>query len=154
MSPAGPTDRVWYYYLDLEGYLWHDGIAFDDPQFLNFFMKNMERLPDGQFRVFCQGEECRIVPEDVPYVIRDVEILPNTIGLTFPGDYRETLDPKTLSVGKLNVLYCRVRNGQFEARFNRKSYWEIAKHIRFDPKKKIFFLKVDNQRYPIKNTGQ
>lgn len=151
MGSEGKAGPVWYYYLDTEGILWHEGVEFDDPDLLTFFMKNMEKLSDGAFRVLCQGEECRIVPEDVPYVVRRVDITPKKIKLLFPGHYQETLDPKTLHVGKLNVLYARVRNGRFEARFNRTSYLDLAKHVQFDPKKKIYFLKIDNKNYPIKN---
>ena len=143
-------ERVWHYFIDSEGHLWHDDEEFDDPQLLNLFMKNMELLPGGKFRVFCQGEECRITPEDVPYVVKDVAISPKKIGLTFPGDYREVLDPSTLFVGRGNVLYCKVRGGKFTARFNRKSYLDLAKKVKFDSRKKTYYLTVDRHDYSIK----
>lgn len=113
-------------------------------------MENIERMPDGGYRVFCQGEECRIVPEDTPYVVTDIVWSPQKVDLIFPGRYTEPLDPSTLSVGKKNVLYCKVRDGKFMARFNRKSYLELAKKVEFDSKKKIYFLTIDNRRYSIK----
>lgn len=112
-------------------------------------MKGMEPLPDGRYQVFCQGEECRITVEDVPYVIRDLDFFPDHITLKFSGNYSEPLDPSTLYVGKENVLYCKVREGRFKARFHRSSYMELAKKIKFDSKKKQFFLVVDKKRYGI-----
>src|SRR5579885_3725357 len=147
-------ERVWHYYIDVDGHLWHEGAEFDDPAVLNLFMKNMTKLPAPQgperYHVFCQGEECLITAEDVPYVIQDVEFLPHEVRLKFPGNYSETLDPKTLFVGPLNVLYCTVRGGEFTARFNRKSYLDFAKHVVFDAAIKTFYLAVDNKKYPIK----
>lgn len=147
-------ERIWHYYIDAEGHLWHEGTEFDDPEVLKLFMKNMEAMPDGTYRVFCQGEECRITAEDVPYVVQDLVITPERIDLLFPGGYSEPLDPATLFVGKLNVLYCRVRGGKLTARFNRKSYLELAKRIECNPQKGIYYLTVDNQSYAIKGVGK
>lgn len=145
-----PEDRVWHYYIDSDGHLWHDGAEFDDPQVLHLFMKRMEMLPDGRCHVLCQGEECLITSEDVPYVVQGLEISPKEIRLKFPGDYFESLDASTLCVGDRNVLYCKVREGKFTARFNRASYLDLAKRIEFDAARREFYLVVDNRRYAIK----
>ncbi len=142
--------RVWYYYIDSDGHLWHDGAEFDVPTVLSLLMRKMGMFPDGRCHVFCQGEECFITSEDVPYVVQDVAFADQGIQLRFPGGYSEALDPQTLWVGDRNVLYCRVRDQKFKARFNRKSYLDLARHVEFDPEHKVFYLTVDNQRYPIK----
>lgn len=120
-------------------------------------MRDLEEIPAGEklfhpsekYRVFCQGEECRITAEDVPYVIQNLRILAAKIELIFPGGYSEVLDPSTLFVGKLNVLYCKVRGGKFTARFGRRPYLELTKHIQFDHKTKSYYLTVAKKRYPI-----
>jgi hypothetical protein len=141
---------AWHYFIDAEGELWNEGATIDDPSVLNLFMKNLVRSPDGKFRVFCQGEECEIDAEDVPYVVKEVLFSPKKIELVFAGgEFKETLDPKTLFVGDKNVLYCKIRNGDFTARFSRRCYLELAKKVAFDPKKKNYFLTVDNHHYPI-----
>lgn len=144
---------VWHYYIDSDGRLWHEGVEFDEPAVLHLFMKDMKLLPSGKGQVFCQGEECRITAEDVPYVIQNVEFLPKEVRLRFPGDYRETLDPRTLFVGRQNVLYCKVRSGKFTARFNRRSYLDLAKRVEFDEGRNEFILTVDNRRYAIKGAS-
>ena len=149
MSPDS-TKGGWYYYLDAEGLLWHEGVEFDDPDLLRFFMENLRPLPDGRFHLLCQGEDCFITCEDVPYVVRDISVQPREIELEFSGHYRERLDPATLWVGVGNVLYCKIRGGKFSARFNRKSYLEIARQVGFDPQNKSYHLTVDKKRYPIK----
>lgn len=149
ISPRS-EDRIWHYFIDAEGAIWHEGTEFDDSDLLNFFMKNLEQLPDGRYHAVCQGEECYLTCEDVPYVVQEIEFQAGKVELIFPGGYRELLDPGTLSVGVKNVLYCRVRKGRFPARFNRKSYLELAKAIKFDPKAKSYYLTVDNKKYTIK----
>jgi len=148
-------DRAWHYFIDAEGHLSHEGSELDDPALLKFFMEKMERLPDGRFHVLCQGEDCYITAEDVPYVVQDVAVEKEGIRLRFPGGYEEALDPATLKVGQGNVLYCTIRKGAgappgaFRARFNRKSYLELARHVRYDPKKKSYFITLAKTDYPI-----
>jgi uncharacterized protein len=144
-------ERVWHYWIDVDGHLWHEGTELEDPDLLKFFMEKMKKLPDGRFYVLCQGEDCYITAEDVPYVVQNLSLSPNGAAeLIFPGGYREPLDPTTLEVGKKNVLYCRIREGAFPARFNRKSYFELAKRVKFDPHKKEYLLTAGGKDYPIR----
>src|SRR3989338_1087972 len=95
LKMSEPDQRVWHYHLDAEGHLWHEGTEIDDADLLSRFMKGLETLPDGRFRVFCQGEECLLSPEDTPYVVTGLSISSSRIELVFPGGYREPLDPAT-----------------------------------------------------------
>ncbi len=144
---------VWQYFMDDEGHFWHEGVEMDDPGTLRSFMSTMELLPNGRFKVLCQGEECHVVVQDVPYVVKGVHFFADHIELLFPGGYKEALNPSTLFVGPLNVLYCKIRDGEFTARFNRSTYLEIAKKIQFDPREKSFYLRINNQDYTIVGTG-
>lgn len=149
MESPKRIDRIWHYYLDAEGVVWHDGTELDDPWLLKFFMEKMVKLSNGQFQVICQGETCLIRVQDVPYVVQSIEISPKKIRLIFSGRYEEELNPATLVVGKENILYCKVREGEFDARFNRKSYLELTKQIEFDSEKKKYFLKLNERKYLI-----
>lgn len=141
-------ERVYRYTIDREGRLWIEGTELTDPQVLNFFMKKMQRLANGQYLVLCMGETNLIKAEDVPYVVQSIAIGPEAIALVFPGNYRENLDPETLEVGRDNVLYCRIRHGEFKARFNRKTYLELSRLVRKDAKNN-YYLSLGKHRYPI-----
>lgn len=144
-----PPERAWYYGIDAEGHLWHEGAELDDPDLLKFFMERMQKLPDGRGYVLCQGEDCYLKAEDALYVVQDVKIAPQRIELVFSGGYEEKLDPTTLHVGEQNVLYCQIRGGEFEARFNRKSYLELARHVKFDGKTQSYYIPLGGKNYPI-----
>lgn len=140
--------RTYYYLIDKEGRLWIEGTELRDPQVLKFFLKRLKKSPGGGFLVECMGEKNLIQAEDVPYVVQSIEVGKNNIQLVFPGNYRETLDPHTLFVGLENVLYCKVRSGQFTARFNRKPYLELTRLIERE-KGKGYFLKWQGESFPI-----
>jgi len=148
MDPIEAKNRIWHYILDTEGNLWHEGTLFEDPALLKFYMRKMEKTPEGKFKVLCQGETCFIEPQDVPYVILGIERKGDQVELIFPGNYREILDPATLYVGKENVLYCKVRDGAFEARFSRKPFWEITHWVEQGQDKK-FFLNLGGEKFQI-----
>lgn len=117
--------------------LWHDGFPTDAPSLYEAFYRTLELLDDGRLRARCQGETCWIVPLDTAFVVDSVDVEPesappgkaDSIELLLTGGVREALDPTTLSVGADNVLYARVRKGDFPARFSRKAYYQIARHI-------------------------
>ncbi len=140
--------RHYDYRIDSEGNLSIKGSEITDPATLKFFMKHLEALPDGSFQVICMGEINRITAEDVPYVVQNISIHPERIELFFLGNYGETLDPSTLWIGKNHVLYCKIRNGNFSARFNRKSYWEIAQEVQQDSSEN-FYLSLGGLCYGI-----
>jgi len=144
------NERTYYYKIDTEGRLWHEGSEITDPKVLKFFMKKMERLEDGRIQVLCMGEKNFIEVEDVPYVVQEVRIKTDEIDLIFPGGYRERLNPNTLFVGKGNVMYCKIRTGTFKARFNRKPYLELSRLVGLNKKTNGYYLKLKNQKYPIR----
>ncbi len=146
-APKKPL-RSWHYYIDAEGAVWHEDGELDDPELLHFFFKNLKKAKDGSLQVLCQGELCIFKCEDVPYIVQSFEDKQGEIILHFPGSYEESLDPHSLRVGKENVLYCKVKKGEFEARFSRKAYLELAKKVELNPQKQ-YCLNLDNKLYLI-----
>ena len=61
----------------------------------------------------------------------------------------EHLDPATLWVGRRNVLYCRIREGRFPARFSRPAYYQIAEWIRENEETGEFYMELEGNRYEI-----
>lgn len=148
MSAPKKPQRTWHYYIDAEGIVWHEGSELDDPELLRFFMETLRRGEDGRLQLICQGELCLFDCEDVPYVVQSFEEGKGQICLRFPGGYEEALDMASLRVGPENVLYCRVRQGQFEARFSRKAYVELAKKVEQDAQNR-YCLRWAGALYPI-----
>jgi len=62
---------------------------------------------------------------------------------------REPLDPSTLEVGEHNVLYTRVKGGEFRARFLRPAYYHLSPHFEMDSDG-TFYLRLRNERHRIK----
>jgi hypothetical protein len=55
----------------------------------------------------------------------------------------------SLYIGNDNVLYCRVKEGRFAARFSRKSYYQLAEFIEQSENGNNFFINLNGERYFI-----
>jgi len=69
------------------------------------------------------------------------------IEVLLSDDSCEKLEMNSLYVGKNNVLYCRVKNGIFAARFSRNSYYQLAEYIEQSEKGNHFFIKLNDEKY-------
>ncbi len=143
------------YFMDKEGRLLFEGNRITDPWAYRFFQRSLKQTEEGRFLVLCENEYCYIEVEDVPYVIIDIAVTIDEtakmtrIELLFNGGYKEALDPSSIFVSKENILYCRVRGGKFSARFNRTSYYRIAKLIEHNEEIGEFQIEVRNETYNI-----
>jgi hypothetical protein len=73
----------------------------------------------------------------------------DNIHVLLTDDSLEILDLSTLQIGKDNVLYCRVKEGKFTARFSRKSYYQLAEFIEQSENEGMFFIRLNGQKYFI-----
>ena len=140
--------RIYHYKIDLEGRLFHEGSEITDPTVLKFFMHKLEKDSTEKYKVICQGELNWIEAEDVPYVVQNLEFKDSHIELIFSGGYREILTEQSLEAGIHNVLYCKIRDGHFKARFNRKSYFELSRFFE-ENRKGHYLLNYGGKSYPI-----
>ena len=67
--------------------------------------------------------------------------------LSLSDDTKEELLPDTLFIGQGNVLYCRVKNLAFPARFTRASYYQLARYVEED--NNTYYLPYGEKRQRI-----
>jgi hypothetical protein len=143
-------------FVDLEGDWYHGAQLITREDLLVTFYQNLQTDASGGYFVEWHGQRCGIQVADTPFVISRVDIevaAPDhqpAIALRFKHwDRREVLDPATLRVGSDHVLYCRVLDGRFSARFSRPAYYQLARWIEWDEDGGGFFLRLGDNRYPI-----
>jgi len=147
--------REYFYRVDREGRVVHDGTEILDPLVLRFFLRAMTRTPEGRYLVVCQGEHNWFDAGGAggsPFVVQRIRTLVeaerlDAVELCFAGDYREPLDPASLEVEE-GCLYCRVRRGAFRARFGRVAVQQLAPFLTDEGDGPG--LTVGGARYPIR----
>ena len=104
-------------------------------EILCVFFEHLKIDECGKYLIELNEESCYLDVEDTAFVVAAVykTKTPDNgheqIDILLSDDSLEKLDLNSLHVGKDNVLYCRVKDGKFTARFSRKSYYQLAEFI-------------------------
>ncbi len=144
-------------YVDEEGDWFNQGIKIIRDDIIELFADHLQMTESGAFIIDYRRNRCLIKTADTPFVISRVDWRePDRPGgeesvlLGFRHlSAVEALDPATLYVGGKNVLYCRIQNGRFPARFSRPAYYQLAEHIQESPQDGGFYLELNGRRHTI-----
>jgi hypothetical protein len=144
-------------FVDEEGDWFNEGIAISREDIVQFFLENVQELPDGSYLIVWGDCRCTVRVADSPFLVSRVDLSggmgegPDQVLLKLKHLPQPViLDPQTLFSGSNNVLYCRVHESKHRARFSRPAYYQLAQWIDEDPETEGFCLKVGENRFPIR----
>ena len=144
--------------IDKEGVWYYRGSHMFRKDILCIFFENLKIDECGKYMIELGNERCYLDVEDTAFVVEEVtktrqqQDENDQMYILLTDDTREKLDLNTLHVGKDNVMYCRVKNGKFGARFSRKSYYQLAEFIEQGQKEDTFFINLNGEKYFIRET--
>jgi hypothetical protein len=137
--------------IDKEGQWFHKGVPMVRREFVRSFYEKMTLDDSGRYIIDWDGKPCHVEVEDTAFVVRSVSFKNNgsddIVQLELTDDSREELLPDTLYQSLSNVIYCRVKEGRFPARFNRAAYYQLAAAVETDGK--TYFLPLNGKKYMI-----
>ncbi len=147
--------EIW---VDADGCWYYRGAEIVHRDIVELFYEHLEQDERGRYVIHWQGQRCYIHVEDTPFVVWEISFVGSEndtaeIILHLSDGKREKMDPSSLWIGPLNVPYCRVRNGAFTARFSRKAYYQLVRHVEEGPQEGVFYLRIGKERYPISNAS-
>jgi len=116
-----------------DGEWYSDGERIANRRIADLFSRCVRRASDGGYLLQMGDERARLEVEDTPYVIRQIEgDRESGLYLVLNDGSCEALDPRTLRSGEDHALYCRVKQGEFEARLLRPAHYALARFIEVD----------------------
>jgi hypothetical protein len=132
-----------------DGEWYSDGERITNRRIADLFSRCVRRAPDGGYLLQMGDERAPLQVEDTPYVIRQIEgECDDGLRVVLNDGSSEALDPRTLRCGADHALYCRVKQGEFEARFLRAAHYALARFIDADADGK-FRLCLGGSYHPI-----
>lgn len=134
-------------FLDKEGRWYHNGEEITHKRTIELFSASVVKDPDGGYMLRVGNECAKILVEDTPYMVRAVWFCDERVMIQLNDGSVEELDLGSLFIGRENVLYCRVKNGEYPARFLRPAYYQIMSVL--VEEKGEFFLKVGTKLYKL-----
>ncbi len=143
-------------HVDENGDWFYEGNKIFRPEILEIFYAKLDRLSTGEFILHDIRGPCLLDVDDTPFVVSRVDLERDKSGaeriliLLKNISRSEVLDPDTLAAGRDNVLYCRLADGRFRARFSRPAYYQLAEFIREDVAEHAFYIELNGKKHPIK----
>ena len=134
--------------IDKEGRWFYEGRQIINPHVLRAFWQALGRDEHQRYHITIPPEICYIEVEETPFVVVAIRGNPDEGITRVMNDMRTlTLEPERLRIGKDNVMYVRLPDGE-EARFVRPAYYTLALMMEEDPDGGIS-LRIGQKRFPI-----
>jgi hypothetical protein len=143
--------------IDKDGIWYYNGAHMFRKEILSVFFQNLRIDECGRYLIELGPERCYLHVEDTAFVVAAVykTKLPGNdreqIDILLNDDSCEKLETNSLYTGRDNVLYCRVKEGRFTARFSRNSYYQLAEFIEESENGANFFINLNGEKYFIKS---
>ena len=144
--------------IDKEGVWYYKGAYMFRKEILSVFFEHLKIDECGKYLIELGEERCYLDVEDTAFIIAAVykTQLPDNgraqIDILLSDDSCEKLEMQSLHVGRDNVLYCRVKERKFTARFSRNSYYQLAEFIEQSEDGNHFFINLNGEKYMISET--
>ena len=144
--------------IDKEGVWYYKGAHMFRKEILSVFFEHLKIDERGKYLIELEEERYYLDVEDTAFVVAAVynNKLPDggrdQLDVLLNDDSCEKLEMNSLYVGKDNVLYCRVKEGRFTARFSRKSYYQLAEFIEKSEIGNNYFINLNGEKYFIVET--
>lgn len=136
-------------YIDKRGNWFQDGIKITHIWTYLSNNKNLDVDENGNFFVDEGRGRVYVDVEDTPFVVKMVFRKNGEFFLNINDQTVEKLDFKTLETGDSNVLYVKIKEGKFDARFTRQAYYEFMKSVEYENGK--YFIRNNGKRFEIEN---
>ena len=138
--------------INKDGEFCHEGVRITHPGTIAMLFNHLDLDRNGTYFVRVGREWAAVEVEDAPYVVKAVRERADGLVLILSDGRSERLGPDELEINEENVLYCRVKDRRFPARFSRPAYYQIATFI--EPAEEgTFCLSFAGRKIPIRPRG-
>ncbi|MFB6262026.1 MAG: DUF1285 domain-containing protein [Bradymonadaceae bacterium] len=138
--------------LDARGEWTHEGLDFENQKIIDLFNRSVDRTDGGTWVLEVGRFTYPITVEDTGFFVEQVDLETSPPLLRLSDGTTETLDPDTLEYESGGRLYCRVKNGEFRARFKRPAYYDLAD--RCERQDGGIYLELDDRRVRLASVDQ
>ncbi len=130
--------------LDERGRWTHEGLLFENPRIVDLFSRSVDRTEGGTWVLEVGRFTYPITVEDTGFFIDRVDWSQSPPMVELSDKTTEALDVESLEYRPGGRLYCRVKDGNFRARFKHHAYHSITEHL--DEEEGQIILTVDDMR--------
>jgi hypothetical protein len=137
--------------IDRDGEWYDEGVQITHPGILANLRGNLRRDAEGYF--IQTRVRIPVVVDDAPFVVMRVERRDDRLYAHLNDATQTRLDPARLRIGAGDVPYGVVKDGAFEARFNRAAAWQLLQLAEYDERSGVGTLKLGSAEWPLRRAS-
>ena len=153
-SPTPPLPSGWKLpdlRVDKDGDWYDEGVQITHHGILENLRGNLRRDDAGYF--IQTRVRIPITVEDAPFVVMRVERRGDGLHAYLNDGTEAKLDPARLRLGPGDVPYGVVKDGAFEARFNRAAAWQLLQLAEYDERSGAGTLRLGGGEWPLRRAS-
>ena len=142
--------------IDRNGVWYFQGAEIIRQDIVEMFYSNLEKDEQGRYLIRMGKEVCWLEVEDTPWIVKRVDLVsgpgdnPSHFNIRLSDNSVEVLNLDELWMSNENVIYCKIKGGNFNARFSRPAYYEFSKCIQYDEENQRYFVAINGKEYGIR----
>jgi len=141
--------------IDREGRWFHEDSEIVNKAVYLYFNSCLRADRGGRYLICTEDQICAVEVEDAPFVV--VRVVRGQVSKDGPADFiihindgsKEPLTLDSLWVGPQNVLYCKIKQGAFHARFLRPAYYQLTEFVEHEEESGRFYIERGKIRHYI-----
>lgn len=115
--------------LDERGEWTHEGLDFENDNIIDLFSRSVDRTEGGTWVLEVGRFTYPITVENTGFFVERIDFDRDPPLLELSDETQERLRPETLDYQGGGELYCRIKDGEFRARFKWDAYHDIGEHL-------------------------
>jgi hypothetical protein len=152
LTPPTPNDwKLPDFRIDADGDWYDEGVQITHPGVLANLRGNLRRDADGYFIQTRVRIPVRV--DDAPFVVTRVERRDDALHAYLNDESEQRVDPATVRLGAGDVPYAAVKDGAFEARFNRAAAFQLLQLAEYDEASGVGTLRLSGGAWPLRRAS-
>jgi uncharacterized protein len=142
--------------IDKDGIWYFHGEEMKRQDIVQYLYQHLKRDGAGEYFIETGNDRCYVTVDDVPYVIKSLEAgfskndEHSCLIISVSDGSKEELNfDIPLWFDKANVMYCRIKRGEYVARFSRPAYYQLCEYIEHDSVRDTYVVTFNNRSHPL-----
>ncbi len=137
--------------LHANGAWTHEGMDFENKKIIKLFSRSIARTDGGTWVLDIPPFTYPIEVEDAAFFVEQLESGEDTIKLHLSDETEEELDIHSLDYQPGGRLYCKIKNGEFKARFKKSAYYKLLDSASVRPEDEQIVLNLNGHEIELAN---
>jgi hypothetical protein len=136
--------------IDREGNWFYNNSPVTNRNVWLYFTRHIAKDKQGNYVLKTETQVLPVEVEDTPFIVKHFNIINQIhpiVNVSLNDNTEEVVAWDNIWLKDEKDIYCLIKDGVFEARFNRDSQFELGDRLQFDQHRKRYYLAVKGEKF-------